>query len=374
MALAEYMQFCKIDSIRVIALLIVFAFLGGCASAPLMPYTREMPPLMLVPVAQANVTDGRARFREVFCAVLDARKDEIPDYRPCDEALTRVGAEPDATALPPTLEPSRRRLILAAVMGFGYDCFESWLEPTDTIKAHLQKHGYDLTLIPVEGLSGTERNASLIRDALNELPMESGPPRIVLLGYSKGASDVLEALVAYPELHSRLAAVVSAAGTIGGSPIANDTDQNLAEWLRYFPGSECTPGDRGAVASLQPDTRQTWLATHALPQQLPFYSLVTFPDPDRISSILKKPYRKLSAVDTRNDSQVIFYDQVIPGSTLLGYLNADHWAIAVPVGRTHETIATLFVTENAYPREALAEALLRFIEEDLDAQAMQSNE
>jgi hypothetical protein len=42
---------------------------------------------------------------------------------------------------------------------------------------------------------------------------------------------------------------------------------------------------------------------------------------------------KLSQVDSRNDSQVIFYDQVIPGSVLLGYLNADHWAIAVPFNR-----------------------------------------
>jgi hypothetical protein len=29
----------------------------------------------------------------------------------------------------------------------------------------------------------------------------------------------------------------------------------------------------------------------------------------------------------------------------------------------------MFVTENAYPREALLEAVLRFVEEDLDARA-----
>jgi hypothetical protein len=51
----------------------------------------------------------------------------------------------------------------------------------------------------------------------------------------------------------------------------------------------------------------------------------------------------------------------------IGYLDADHWAIAVPIGRTHTIISTLFVTQNAYPREALPEALLRFVEEDLAA-------
>jgi hypothetical protein len=96
---------------------------------------------------------------------------------------------------------------------------------------------------------------------------------------------------------------------------------------------------------------------------------VTLPQPERISSILRGFNDKLSRIDGRNDSQVIFYDQLIPGSTLLGYLNADHWAIAIPIARTHGTLGSLFVTQNAYPREALLEAILRFVEEDLAAQA-----
>ena len=62
---------------------------------------------------------------------------------------------------------------------------------------------------------------------------------------------------------------------------------------------------------------------------------------------------------------MIFYDQVVPESVLVGYVNADHWALAVPIARSHTTIGSLFVTQNAYPREALMEALLRFVEEDL---------
>ena len=38
------------------------------------------------------------------------------------------------------------------------------------------------------------------------------------------------------------------------------------------------------------------------------------------------------------------------------------------MNRSHPVIGSLFTTQNAYPREALLEALLRFIEEDLDAQ------
>jgi hypothetical protein len=349
-----------------VASLLMAGGIAGCASQPLNPYSVDTPPLVVVPVAQAGVQDKRPRFREIFCAVLEARKTELPDYRPCEEALTRVGVEPAGAATPVNLAPSRRRLAAVLVAGFGYDCFEAWLEAPGTTAEHLRRQGYDLSLIGVEGLSSTTRNARLIRDALMALPAESGPPRIVLVGYSKGSNDILEALVAYPEVRPRVAAFVSMAGTIGGSPLANDSDQGMAELLTRFPGSKCTVGDRGAVASLRPDTRQQWLAANPLPKELRYYSVVTFPQPERISSILRQGYDKLGRVDARNDSQAIFYDQVVPGSTLVAYLNADHWAVAVPIARTHTTIAATFVTQNAFPREALAEAVLRFVEEDLE--------
>jgi hypothetical protein len=113
--------------------------------------------------------------------------------------------------------------------------------------------------------------------------------------------------------------------------------------------------------------RRAWLAQNPLPSGVPTYSVVTLPQPERISSILRGSAGKLAMIDGRNDSQVIFYDQVIPGSSLVGYLNADHWAVVVPIARAHETIGSMFVTQNAYPREALLEAVLRFVEEDLAA-------
>ncbi|WP_255519833.1 hypothetical protein [Cupriavidus sp. IK-TO18] len=188
-----------------------------------------------------------------------------------------------------------------------------------------------------------------------------------MIGYSKGAPDILEAVVTYPEIRSRLAAVVTAAGAVGGSPLANDAEQYQADLLRHFPGATCSSGDGGAVESLRPQTRKAWLAQNPLPDDLPIYSIVTFPQPERISSILRSSYDKLSHIDGLNDSQMIFYDQIVSGSTLLGYVNADHWALAVPIARTHDTIGSLFVTQNAYPREALVEALLRFVEEDGDS-------
>ena len=280
---------------RLLAALLMAGVAAGCATPPLNPYSADTPPLVLVPATQAGVYDKRARFREIFCAVLEARKTELPDYRPCDEALTRVGIEPGGATTPVNLAPSHRGLVAVLVAGFGYDCFANWLEAPGTTTEHLRRQGYGLSLIGVEGLSSTTRNARLIRDALMALPAESGAPRTVLVGYSKGSNDILEAVVAYPEIRARVAAFVSMAGTIGGSPLANDADQGMAELLTRFPGSKCTPGDRGAVASLRPETRQRWLAANPLPKELRYYSVVTFPQPERISSILNRAMRSSAA-------------------------------------------------------------------------------
>lgn len=350
-----------------LAVLAVCVALAACAARPLVPYATDTPPLILVPASQAGVQDKRARFREIYCAVLEAHGAALPDYRPCESALTRVGTEPPGTGAPVVLGQSTRHLVAAVVAGIGYDCFKPWLNAPGTVTTQLRQSGYDGFMLDVDGLSSSAHNARQIRDAVMAMPLPDGPARIVLIGYSKGAPDILEAVVAYPEIRSRVAAVVSAAGAVGGSPLANDAEQYQADWLRHFPGATCTSGDGGAVQSLRPATRKAWLAQHPLPGELRYYSLVTFPEPQRISSILESSYDKLSRIDTRNDSQVIFYDQVVPGSSLLGYVNADHWALAVPIARSHATIGALFVTQNAYPREALTEAILRFLEEDLPA-------
>ena len=87
--------------------------MGACTSSPLMPYSTDTVPLVLMPAAQAGTQDQRSRFREIFCAVLEARGPTLADYRPCDEALTRLGAEAAGTGRPVELGSSKRRLVAA---------------------------------------------------------------------------------------------------------------------------------------------------------------------------------------------------------------------------------------------------------------------
>ena len=341
--------------------------MSGCSTAPLMRYTTETQPAVMVPVSQAGIRDERGRFREIFCAVLAKRGAALPDERPCEEALVHVGAESAGTGRPIELGPSRRRLIAAVVPGVGWDCFSDWLDLKQSVAGHLRQFGYDQITLEVDGLSSSANNARQLRSAIMQPAFDSDEPRLVLIGYSKGAPDILEALVSYPEIQARIAAVVSVAGAIGGSPLANDATQSQLALLQHWPGARCPPGDGGAIESLRPETRKAWLAQHALPPGIPYYSLVTFPQPERISSILRSSYKKLSRVDARNDSQVLFYDQLVPGGALLGYLNADHWALAVPIARSHTMLGSTLVEHNDYPREALLEAILRMVEKDLAA-------
>lgn len=89
---------------------------------------------------------------------------------------------------------------------------------------------------------------------------------------------------------------------------------------------------------------------------------MALPELQRVSAILLPFYLQLAASDPNNDSQVIHYDAIIPGSTLLGYANADHWAIALPFEFQQPALAATLVNRNHFPRVQLLEAAVRIAE------------
>jgi pimeloyl-ACP methyl ester carboxylesterase len=343
-------------SARTAAIVAAALLLAACASQPPLEFSVEVPP---------GVRDARGRFAEVYCRVLEEHGPALPDYRPCQEALSPVVPHPVGTGRPVDLGPSQLRLVVAAVPGIGYACVSKWLQDTGHELAHIRRFGYEMSMVEVDALSGTAANAARIRDALLALPDDAGPPRVVLMGYSKGTPDILEAIVRYPEIRRRIAAVISVAGAVRGSPVAEHASESEADLMRFFPGADCDAGDNAAVASLHPDLRNAWLAANPLPADLRYYSVVTLPGQARVSRALVPTYHTLAKVDPRNDGQVIYSDQIVPGSVLLGFVNADHWAVALPIDRSHAVIGGLFVNHNDYPREAMLEAVLRFVEEDI---------
>ena len=316
------------------------------------------------------MTDDRGRFREIFCAVLEDHGEELPDYRSCEQALRVTGQELGATGEPVPLGDTAADYLVLMVPGLGWNCFEDWLDPSFSGSKHVAQFGYDARFLQVDGLSSTAHNATMIRDYVANLPAEDAQRPLVLMGYSKGAPDILEAVVNYPELADRVAAVISLAGAVRGSPLAEDATQAQANMLTMVPGSKCDEedGDNAAVESLRYSVRQQWLRENPLPQHIRYYSVVTFPEPERISWALENSHLLLGETDMRNDTQLIIFDQMLPGSTVAALANADHWAIAVPVARSHPLVGGTLINRNDYPREAFFEALLRYVEEDLGSQ------
>ncbi|MEE4188337.1 MAG: hypothetical protein V2I76_07805 [Roseobacter sp.] len=343
----------------------LLSVLFACSQPPLRPFAIDAAPMDQTPKSLIGVTDDRARFREIYCEVLETRNLEQPDYRPCDVALTRVADEKPGLGQAVPLGQSYKRLKVFFVPGIGWDCFSEWLAPAATAVDHIESLGYDFELVPIEGLSSSGRNARIIRDTVLQSLNDAGDARAILVGYSKGSPDVLQAVTTYPELRTHVAAVVSIAGAVWGSPLANNAKQSHLTPLRNWPGATCSAGDGGALDSLTPQTRNEWMAENPLPSEIRYYSLVALPDRQNISAILKPGFAHLAKSDPRNDSQLMLFDQFVPGSKFLAYLNADHWAVALPIAQSRPFIGNTFVNRNAYPREALLEAILRSIEEDL---------
>lgn len=326
--------------------------------------------LPLVP----GIVDRRGRFREIHAAVREARRGLWPDDLPTDQALRIDLLEPSGTGRPVALGSARLPMRVLIVPGLYGDCVAELVTPFAGGLEHLAAFGYRTGILPVSGRSSSEHNARQILDHLCALPLDPAE-RLVLIGYSKGICDILEAVVAHRRVRWRVAAVVSLAGAVGGSVLADELPDDLEAILRELHLPSCDPGDGGGIASLSRAVRQRWLKTHRLPHGIPYFSLVALPEPGHVSAILLPGYNLISRTEPLNDGQVILSDAVIPGSVLLGYANADHWAAALPL-LPHlppdlEPVAAPFLDRNAYPREVLLEAVVRHVEEVLLEDALQ---
>lgn len=349
---------------KIVFLLLLFLLLS-CTSKALIPSTEKIDALTLLQMENLGFVDARQRFREIFCAILNKHGNNLPDYNSCENSLKTVGQEAKNIPQVVNLEPSNNQYIIGLVPGIAWQCVRNWLKNDNSGPQHALTQGFDVRLFDVDGLSGSQNNAQQIKNHVTELPDQVNNHPIILIGYSKGAADVLHAVSMYPELQKRVVAVVSVAGAIGGSSLANNASQSHLNLLSYIPMSGCEIGDEKAIESLHTETRKEWLENNPLPESIHYYSVIAFPDAKHISIGLKTSYHKLADVDPRNDGQLIFYDQLIPDSTLLAFVNADHWAMSVPVARQSYLNRISFANKNEYPREVLLEAILRFIDEDL---------
>jgi hypothetical protein len=334
--------------------------LWGCATGPELADLRQPPSPHLSPEAPPGVTDGRAAFRHRFCQALAAR-DAGAAGLDCESWLHRMDDEPAeargvSAAMPVALE-------VLLVTGAFSECFGEHARPFHSASKELEGGSFRFSTVVVGGRSGAEHNAAQIAAYFDEHPPEAGR-ELVMIGYSKGTTDILQFLVDYPAQAEAVDAVVSVAGAVYGSPLADFFDGPYHLLFSHLPMNLCGKGDSGVVHSLRTDLRRQWLEDNALPGNTRYYSLAAFTTRDRLARSLLPSWEMLLGHGDRNDGQLLPADAIIPGSTVLGYLNADHWAVAMEIEKELEFWAHREFTA-AFPHAALLHAILDQVGADL---------
>ena len=340
--------------------------LFGCSPANLQEFSLETPAQILNPVGMPPVKDGRARFREIFCKLLS----ETPEYQDeagnCENYLTRLSDEHMPAEKLRQLPSNIINLKILIVPGLLGECIADTAFPFGKAMERLRPLGYQIEPLIVSGRSSSDYNAKQIAEAVEKLALKQ-EDFLILLGHSKGAVDILHFLLNFPGLVHRVDAVVSVAGAINGSPLSKRVADIYRKLGANLPFNECEPGDGGGFRSLERSVRLTWMANNPLPTSVKYYSVVSFTDRDRTNKWLVSGYDMLKTIDPRNDGLLLFSDQVIPGSILLGYVNEDHWEVALPFEDNGSMLSKWISKQNSYPREILLHAILLFVTENLNS-------
>jgi len=299
----------------------------------------------------------------MFCEVLSHEASRSPVGR-CDDYLWHLPDEQTAEPLTDSKFVLSSRLRILIVGGAFGDCYAPESTPFADAVTELKSRGLYIQYVPVSGRSSAALNAKIIAEKIATVPWDVTHP-LVLVGYSKGTVDILESLVQYSEVASRVSAVVSIAGAVNGSPIADHFLWLYDELLSSRAVGQCGPGDGGVLTSLTPFERLSWLANHTIPLNIRYYSVGTFTTPHRLARVLASSQRELSKTDARNDGQLLARDELIPGSELLAYANADHWSIALRMEDRFPYLSHRDVGKHPFPQQALLETLLFFVQRDL---------
>ena len=335
----------------------------GCAPS-LLKFDVNTPAQTLTYAGSPQIDDQRPRFREIFCGLINESSEAQQRLIQCEDYLWRLNDEKQGDKLSQPLPMHDPSLRIILVTGAFAECFPKMGKPYADAAARLEKLGYRIDTIVVGGRSSSGYNAAMIAKTVDGLEFKA-TERLILFGYSKGATDILHFLVDYPEHAKKVTAVLSVAGVINGTPLADKFADTYENWFKNTPIKACEPGDGGVLKSLKRSVQFPWLAVNPLPQNVRYFSIVAFTHRENVQPGLLFTYDLPRNIDPRNDGQVIFYDQIIPGGSLLGYINLDHWAIAVPVKEKTASSAWEDAATHPHVRALLFEAMILLLVEKI---------
>jgi len=302
----------------------------------------------------AQAPDYSVPFAQVFGSVL---KSENPDSGQWGGVSQYLEA-PAGRAI--ELWPMADRYRVLVVPGFMSAC-TAFVPIFSEGRRHLrEKHGLDVEVLQVPNDS-SEANGKFIAEYLRQ-KARSGGKKYIVIGHSKGAVD-LEVALQDRTVTSSVAALISVAGAIGGSPLADAVPGGMDGFIAMLPSLGCTGDLAGASRSLNRGERRAFLTRHPY-APVPSYSLVAVSSRTNTSTALRQTWLLLSFFGSRQDGQLLAKDSVLPGAKYLGAALADHVAVASSFDNT-VGLSRMF-DHGRYPRAALLEALIRFAIADLE--------
>ncbi len=338
--------------------------LTACSSVPNQGPSDTSAPAILAALQAAGVRDLRGSYRAALCRRLR------DDGASCDDVLLRLPGEEALSATPPMADLARRYRV-AFVPGLFADCVGPLLRPFAGVERDLAQAGVDVHYLPVAGRGTSAANAERLASQVAALPDDPRP--LIVFAYSKGLPDLLEFVAHHPAKVHRIAAIVSIAGAAQGSLLADELQSEYRTWLSSFRLLSCAPGTGEEIDDVRRAVRLEWWRQHRATISVPVFSLVTMPRPDHLTPFTAATYHRLASIDPLNDGMLFWYDQILPGSHLLGFVNADHWSVVQSAGRDLPIMGVLF-RDGHVPRTLLVEAAIEVVDNTLRGAATRSRE
>jgi hypothetical protein len=301
--------------------------------------------------------DGRAEFRQVFCGVL-ARKGAPAGA--CEDVLWRFPGERAAEAAKPVSGPLSRRWRVILVSGIASDCLSRTVSLYGDGRAAVRRLGVYIVDSPISGLASSEWNAAIVARTVEDQIL-TGDEGLMVVGYSKGMADILAALSLRPEISARIDAIVAVSGAFDGSRLAERAPAGAARLIAALPGLTCEPSDAKAIESMKARPARPRLDSDPA-RRPPVFALMALSDEATTSLALRPSWLQLSREAGPNDGQLAAREQIASGAILLGFARADHWGVALPIATSAPLLAPIATTSPQYPRQALFEALVRFVD------------
>ncbi len=314
--------------------------------------------VMLLASDQAPVAANQA-FADRFCSVLKQSNPDGGQWGACEQYIDGPGRT-DLTLS--AISKNYRVLIVPGILSSCSMAPTAYQEGQE----HLKKtYGLTIELLPVPNDS-TEENAKIIAEYLRQ-QMQNDSRKYIVLGYSKGAPDVMSALATEQGVVPAVAALVTVAGAVGGSPVADMMPaQSIEKWLKQLPMGGCKGNLAQGFASLKRETRRAFLQQYPNPL-VPTFSIIAKSDESNTSKMMLQTWQMLTGFRADQDGQLLGNDAIAPGATFLGAARGDHFAVALPFEGKADAIMKMMVDHGHYPRSALIESLVRYVTEDLES-------